>query len=358
MLYLGIDLGATNIGAALVDETGRIIRQGNRPTRVGREAHEIIQDIAELSLGLLEDEGLLQNDVTAVGIGIPGLADFETGIVHRCPNLFWEEIPLKEILHEWLSLPIYITNDANCAALAELYLGALKGRQNGVLITLGSGIGGGVILSGRIYTGAHGAAGEIGHMILQLDGEPCSCGNYGCFERYASANALIRMAQETLKTNSDSLMLRKTGLLAGSNAGVNVGSNAGSNVGSNAGVYSDTQHIALDYLTAQIVVDAAREGDPVALQVFDEYLYNLSRGIVSIINLYDPEVVALGGGLSHAGEFLLFAVREEVANHLSFKGFQSAEIVLATLGNEAGVIGAAMFAQGCWCDSKEREILY
>ena len=316
MYYLGIDLGATNMRAAIVDETGRIIRQNSMPTHAGRNVFEIIQDMAELSLRLFEVEGIAQSDITAAGIGVPGLADLKTGFVHQCSNLFWKDVPLADILRTWFVMPVYITNDANCSVLAEACIGVFRGRKNAVLITLGSGVGGGILLDGKLYTGAHGAAGEIGHMVIHLDGDFCACGNRGCFERYASADALIRMAQRAVAGSPDSLILRKAALVTG----------------------------AID---AQIVIDAAKEGDPIALRVFEEYIYNLSKGIVSLINLYDPEILALGGGVSCAGEFLISAVRSEVSKYLFFNGFSCEEIVLSALCNEAGVIGAALFAHAC-----------
>ena len=323
MLFLGIDLGATNIAAALVDDGGLIIRQESVPTLAKRSAQEIIDDITGLALRLVFEEGLSERDITAVGIGIPGVVTPETGIVQLCPNLNWRQLPLKDLLQKQLSMPIHITNDANCAALAELYGGAFRGRQNAVLMTLGSGIGGGVIFGGRLHTGAHGTAGEIGHLVVELDGELCECGNRGCFERYASADALIRsMATDALtrSASADALTCSRA---------------------------ADTQNRTPSDipLTAKDVIDAAKDGNAAATSAFEKYVYNLAKGIVSIINLYDPEVVALGGGVSHAGDFLLQAVRDEVAEHQFIKGYPVAEIVLATLGNEAGLVGAALYAR-------------
>ena len=305
MPFLGIDLGATNIAAALVDESGSIIRHASVPALARRSAGEIIDDMAGLSLRLVGDEGLSERDIAAVGVGIPGLVDPETGVVQLCPNLNWRQLPLKDLLQERLFLPIHITNDANCAALAELHAGAFRGRQSAVLITLGSGIGGGVILGGRLHTGAHGAAGEIGHVVVELDGELCACGNRGCFERYASAEALVRLYSASRPTDAS------TG----------------------------------EQQTAKEIIDAAKTGEAAAVAVFEAYVHNLAKGIVSINNLLDPEIIALGGGLSHAGDFLLQAVQKEVARHQFLKGYPIAEIVLAALGNEAGLIGAALYAR-------------
>ena len=293
--FLGIDLGATNIAAALVDAEGAPIRQASTPTQRGRDADEIIQDMAGLALGLLQEEGLREQDVAAAGVGVPGIVIPGTGTVHRCQNLSWQELPIRDMLQERLDLPLSIANDADCAALAELHIGAFRGRQSAVLITLGSGIGGGVVLGGRLYTGAHGAAGEIGHMVIHPGGDLCACGNRGCFERYASADALARRAAPL-------------------------------------------------WGTAKEAVDAARGGDGTAIDVFNGYVADLALGIIAVISLYDPEVVALGGGLSQAGDFLLTAVRKEVARRLPFKGYPTAKVVLAALGNEAGPIGAALYA--------------
>jgi len=323
VLFLGIDLGATNIAAALVDESGSIIRRSSTPTLAGRSAIQIIDDMVELSLRLVGDEGLAEQDIAGLGVGIPGVVSPKTGVVRLCPNLFWQQLPLKDMLQVRLPMPIFITNDANCAALAELYGGAFRGRQNAVLMTLGSGIGGGVIFGGRLHTGAHGTAGEIGHLVVELDGELCECGNRGCFERYASADALIRsMATDALtrSASADALTCSRA---------------------------ADTQNRTPSDipLTAKDVIDAAKDGNAAATSAFEKYVYNLAKGIVSIINLYDPEVVALGGGVSHAGDFLLQAVRDEVAEHQFIKGYPVAEIVLATLGNEAGLVGAALYAR-------------
>ena len=294
MFYIGVDLGATNIAAAIVDHNGEIARRLSVRTKPERGAPEIADDIAALCLSLIDEKKLSKDDIAAIGVGIPGVAIKETGMAHLCPNLFWHDVPIRDLLKKKLGLPVYIGNDANAAALAELTAGAFRGRQNCVLITLGSGIGGGIILNGKIFTGAHGIAGEIGHMAFDLDGKPCACGNPGCFERYASANALMCAANQK---------------------------------------------------DAEAVIDAVKKGISSAAKAFERYVYFLARGIVSIINIYDPEIIALGGGLSNAGEFLLSAVKEKVTENLSFKRMPSAEIVIAALGSDAGVIGAAMLAK-------------
>jgi len=332
MPFLGIDLGATNIAAALVDESSSIIRQASKPTLAGRPALEIIDDMVGLSLRMLGAEGLIEKDIAAIGVGIPGLVDPETGVVQLCPNLNWRQLPLKSMLQERLSLPIYITNDANCAALAELRVGAFQGRQSAVLITLGSGIGGGVILAGKLNTGAHGAAGEIGHLVVELDGELCACGNRGCFERYASAEALVRMYSTSKQAHSSSA---NTSMCPAS-------------ANTPMCLVSDYQQMCTSSdkpQTAREIIEAAKNGEVEAVAVFEKYACNLARGIVSIINLFDPEIIALGGGVSQAGDFLLDAVQEEIAEHQFLKGYPIAEIVLAALGNEAGLIGAALYAQ-------------
>jgi len=322
VLFLGIDLGATNIAAALVDESGSIIRSSSTPTLSVRPATQVIDDMVALSLRLIGDEGLTEQDIAALGVGIPGIVSSETGVVHLCPNLFWQQLPLKDMLQTHLSMPVHITNDANCAALAELQVGAFRSRQSAVLITLGSGIGGAVILGGKLHSGAHGAAGEIGHMVVELCGELCACGNRGCFERYASADALMRMYSADASTRMYS-------------ADASTRMNSASNT---TDIPTGKTH------TAKEIIAAAKNGEPTATAVFEKYVYSLAKGIVSIINLYDPEIIALGGGISHAGDFLLQTVRKEVSKHLFLKDCPSAEIVLATLGNEAGIIGAALYA--------------
>ncbi|MCL2339538.1 MAG: ROK family protein [Actinomycetia bacterium] len=330
-LELGIDLGATNIAAALVDADNQIVQQASLPTQPERPAAEILADIVRLAEGLVRDTGRRAQDIAAIGLGVPGIADPQSGVVYLCPNLGWQDLPVRELLaagfqQVGLAAPVFIANDANCAALAELYLGALRGCQNAVLVTLGSGIGGGLIVNGQLQTGAHGAAGEVGHMAVELHGPDCPCGSTGCWERFASAPALRQLAAER-------------GLTADTSLSTDRNLTTGDPLSTARNLTSAVQ------LSTEQIIAAAQAGDRQAQQVFAEYIYNLARGLASIISMVDPEVVALGGGLSAAGDFLLTAVRDELALQLPFQGYPTAEIVLATLGNAGGLVGAALYAR-------------
>ena len=316
MYYVGIDLGGTGIKAGLVDENGKILQKATCPTLVERGARPVVDDMAQLVLKVTQMGGLTLADIKAIGIGLPGIQDPRTGHVPFCTNLYWHEVPVIEWMQETLGsgVPIFIGNDATVAGLAESVAGVSAGIRNSVFLTLGTGVGGGVVLDGKVYSGDHGVGSELGHMITVMDGEPCTCGNRGCWERYASATALIRMGTEAANAHPDCLIMTS--------------------------VEGDTSKI-----TAKTVMDAAKAGDEVALKVFDRYVYHLCVGLVAVINFLDPEVIVLGGGVSHTGPFLLDAVRAKLPSMVFYKTMPYARIELATLGNDAGIIGAAMLGR-------------
>ena len=314
MVYVGIDLGGTSIKAGLVDEQGKILCKATCPTLVERGARPVVDDMAKLSLEVIEKDGYTLNDVKAIGIGLPGIQDPRTGIVPFCTNLYWHEVPVIEWMQETIQKPIYIGNDATVAGLAESVAGVSAGIENSVFLTLGTGVGGGIVLGGKVYSGTNGVGSELGHMITVIDGEKCTCGNRGCWERYASATALIRMGREAAEKHPESLIA----------ASVNG---------------------KLDDITAKTVIDAAKAGDAVANEVFERYVYYLCAGLVNIINFIDPEVIVLGGGVSHAGQFLLDAVNRRLPSMVFYKTMPYARVALATLGNDAGIIGAAMLGR-------------
>ncbi len=314
MVYVGIDLGGTNIKAGLVDEQGKILCKATCPTLVERGARPVVDDMAKLSLEVIEKGGYTLDDVKAIGIGLPGIQDPRTGIVPFCTNLYWHEVPVIEWMQETIKKPIYIGNDATVAGLAESVAGVSAGIENSVFLTLGTGVGGGIVLGGRVYSGTNGVGSELGHMITVIDGELCTCGNRGCWERYASATALIRMGREAAEKHPESLIA----------ASVNG---------------------RLDDIDAKVVIDAAKAGDDAASEVFERYVYYLCAGLVNIINFIDPEVIVLGGGVSHAGQFLLDAVNRRLPSMVFYKTMPYARVALATLGNDAGIIGAAMLGR-------------
>ena len=315
MVYaVGIDLGGTNIGAGVVDEEGRIIAKEEVPTGVGRPYEEIMKDMAGVARSVVGKAGLSMDDIGWIGVGAPGVADNDAGEVVFANNLFWHHVPVRRELRKYIDKPAYIENDANVAMLAEYACGVAKDVKNAILLTLGTGLGGGIIIDGKIYGGTHHVGAEIGHMCFDVDGIACNCGNVGCWERYASATALIRMGAEAATAHPESLLHEKTGGDSGK-------------------------------MTAKIVIDAAKDGDAVALEVFNRYIYYVAMGMVSLINTFDPEMFVIGGGVSKAGDFLLHALREKMQKHIFYKDQPYATIELSVMGNDAGIIGAAMLGR-------------
>ena len=314
MLYIGLDVGGTTFKAGVVNEKGEILCKDAMPTGIERPYQEIIADMAALCKKVAADAGVEMKDIASIGVGVPGMFDNKTGRIPFCTNLGWHDVPFVAEMKKHLDVPVYGDNDATVAGLAESVAGASAGVDSSVILTLGTGVGGGIVINGRPYSGAHGCGSEIGHMILKMDGEMCTCGNAGCFERYASATAIIREAKKAVAIHPESSIMEKCG--------------------------GDMEKI-----NAKIVIDSAKEGDETAKAVFDGYVRGLAHGIVSIINLIDPEIILLGGGVAHAGEFLLDAVREAVKPLVFFKTMPYARIELAQLGNDAGIIGAAMLGK-------------
>jgi len=314
MLYIGIDVGGMSIKAGLVDEEGNILFKHSCPTGVERGYVAVIRDIAHLGLATVEKAGRRMEEVKAIGIGIPGIMDQRTGIIPFCTNLAWHDVPIIEEMKQYTDLPVYVDNDATVAGLAESVKGVSAGTKNSVFITLGTGVGGGVVLNGKVFSGAHGVATEIGHMVTVAGGLPCTCGKRGCWERYASATALIR-AGRVLCAEKPNCPLMK--------------------------------HVDGDIrtITAKDVIDLAMAGDEDCAKIFDDYIYHLVVGLTNLINVYDPEVIVLGGGVSHCGDFLLNAVRSLLPKYVFFKSMPYARVELASLTNDAGIIGAAMLGR-------------
>ena len=314
MVYIGIDVGGTGIKIGVVDEQGQLIHQGETPTLVGRPSQEIIADMGRCALKVLEEANLTVDDVHSVGIGIPGIADAKTGNVIFCTNMGWKDVPLRSELQKYINKPVFIDNDATVAGFAESVAGVSKGTSSSVFLTLGTGVGGGIVINGRPWSGFHGVGSEIGHIPMDIGGVPCTCGNEGCLERYCSATAIIRMGKQILQQHPESMMMEMVG--------------------------GDPEK-----LTAKIVFDAARELDNAAMKVFTTYVDYLAKACYTIIAFLDPEVIVLGGGVSKAGSFLLDAVRARVPKYLLFKTLPYSRIELARLGADAGMIGAAMLGR-------------
>ena len=303
---IGIDLGGTNIAVGVVDDHHRIVAEASLPAGAHRPAEQVVADMCRAVELALDKAGLTPADCASIGVGTPGTCDPERGVVVRAYNLNWFDVPVCAMLTAHFGLPARLSNDANCAALAETVAGAAVGCRNMMLITLGTGVGGGIIVDGRIVSGLGGAGGEPGHSLLVLDGEPCTCGRRGCWEVYASATALIRQGREAAAAHPTSLLNR----------------------------YPE--------LTGRDVFDAADAGDEAAQAVLKRYYVYVAAGITDLVNILSPEMVLIGGGISRQGERLLRPIRRYVAANC-FGGAKRLQPVIqaAQLGNEAGIIGAA-----------------
>ncbi len=313
--YIGIDLGGTNIISGVVDEEYRILATAAMPTRLPRSAKEIVKDMVKATKEAIDRAGLFMDDITSIGIGVPGTANKETGLVEYANNLEFYNEPLLQLLKEYFDKPIYFDNDANAAAYGEYLAGCGRGTKSLVMVTLGTGVGGGIVLNDKIYTGSNYAGGELGHISIKFDGKECNCGRRGCFEVYGSATALTSMARDAMEKARDSKMWEICG--------------------------GD-----LDRVEGKTVFAASKLSDRTAKEVLDTYIYYLSVGITDIINIFQPEVLCIGGGISKAGDMFLVPLKELVGRQVYTKNSNhQTKIRIATLNNDAGIIGAAMLKE-------------
>ena len=312
MLYIGIDLGGTNIAVGLVDESGQILARMTVPTRAERSAEEIVATMAEAAKILLAEAGVAEGEIASVGVGTPGAVDREAGVVVSACNLHFSNTPLREMLGEYFSCPVYVENDANCAAWAEATAGAAKGARDSLMITLGTGVGGGIVIGGRLYGGFNNYGGEFGHMIIADGGERCACGRRGCVEAYSSATALIRDVKRATETHPESLLAS----IAQREGGVN----------------------------GKTVFAAVEQGDATARCVLDEYVRHLALALINLIRIFQPQVLVVGGGVAQAGEALLAPLRERVSEIYGSYVTENKRTAIkaAALGNDAGIVGAAL----------------
>lgn len=313
--YVGIDLGGTNIVAGVVDEEYKILSKASVKTNCPRPAEEIMDDMAKVVFEAVEKSGLLLNDIEWVGVGAPGTANVETGTIEYANNLGFENVHMVEYLQKKINKPVHIENDANAAAYGEFLAGAAKGTKHAVCITLGTGVGGGIIIDGKIYSGFNFAGAELGHTVIEVDGVPCTCGRKGCFEAYSSATGLIRMTKEAMEADKSSKMWEMSKEEDGK-------------------------------VTARLAFDAMRAGDKSAKEVVDKYIKYLAIGIANTINIFQPEILCIGGGVCNEGDALLIPLKELVKKEVySRNSGKNTEIVIAKLGNDAGIIGAAFLGQ-------------
>ncbi len=303
---IGVDLGGTNIAVGIVDGAQRIVGRASVPTEPVHGAAGVVDDIVRCIALALGEAGAEMADCTAIGVGSPGNCDMEQGIVRNAHNLGWERVPLSALLRERTGLPAFVGNDADCAALGEVVAGAARGCGSALLITLGTGVGGGLVIGGKIFSGHRTLGGEFGHMCIAMDGEACSCGQRGCWEAYASATALIRQARAAAAARPESALAR------------------------------------LETIDGRSIYAAAAAGDAAAQAVTARYAEYVGVGLVNLLNALFPEVILLGGGIAGAGEALLAPVRAYAAAHFFVgDGALLPPIRQAALGNDAGIIGAA-----------------
>lgn len=314
MYRIGIDLGGTNIVAGVVDESYRIVATAKCKTAMPRPADAIMADMAEMCRQAVKNAGLTMDDIAAIGVGSPGVCNAETGVVEFANNLDFHNVPMRDTLQKLLNKPVNIENDANAAAWGEFVAGAAKGKNSCVCITLGTGVGGGVVIDGKIYAGHNFAGTELGHTVIVFDGEPCSCGRNGCWEAYASATALIRQTRRSMQAHKDSQMWQ---------------------------IASD-----LDRVSGRTAFDAMRAGDTAGKAVVDAYIDYIACGLTNMINIFQPEVLCVGGGICHEGETLMAPLRRYIERErYSKNSVKQTEICAAKLGNDAGIIGAAYLGQ-------------
>lgn len=312
MYRIGVDLGGTNIAVGVINENLDVIGRAKLKTNVPRPAEEIFSDIAKAVLMAVEDAGIKLDEVISVGVGTPGSVNKSNGMIEFANNLDFNKVPAKEMLENKVGRPVYIDNDANCAALGEATAGVGRGVSSFVAITLGTGVGSGIVIDGRIIGGVNFAAGEMGHMVIVVGGEQCNCGRKGCWERYASANALTVQTKDAMKENPQSLMWQQ--------------------VSGN-----------IEKVSGRTAFDAMRQGDETAQEVVSQYIYYVSTGIINIINALQPEIICVGGGIGHEGENLLEPIRRHVEKErYSIYAEKQTQICAAVLGNDAGIIGAAL----------------
>lgn len=318
MYYFGIDLGGTNISAGIVDSNCNIILKKSCKTNIPRSKEEICNDMATLFFDILNETKISINEIPFVGIGSPGAVNRDSGVVEFANNLFFYNWDLKKMMEERLNKRVFIENDANAAAYGEFIAGSTKNASISMTITIGTGIGSGLIFNKQIYGGINNNAVELGHMVIIPNGRPCSCGRRGCFEKYASANALIFNTKEYLKS------LKKNETIIWSLIGNDI-----------------------DNVDAKTAFLAMKKGDIIGEKIVNEYCRYLSLGIVNVINLFQPEIICIGGGICNEGNLLLDPIYKTVEKErYSVYATKQTRLCIASLGNDAGIIGAAFL--GCY----------
>ncbi len=302
---IGVDIGGTTVKLGLFDRQGQVLEKWEIPTVKEDQGSHILPDIAAAVKDRMASRGLTKDEILGVGVGAPGPVDTE-GTVYKAVNLGWDVFNIPQVLQAQLDLPVKAANDANVAAFGEMWQGGGKGHANIVAVTLGTGVGGGIIVNGSILTGATGAGGEIGHIHIEdNEPDPCGCQNHGCLEQYASATGVVRLARRRLAQDQEPSILRSR-----------------------------------SELSAKAVWDAVKAEDRVAVQIAEQFGEYLGKGLAAVAAVVNPEVFVIGGGVSKAGEILFDYIRPAYEKYV-FHGCRNARFALATLGNDAGIFGAA-----------------
>ena len=313
-LVIGIDLGGTKISTALADDSGKIMAHDYRETRADEGQEVVVGRMLDAARQVMAQAEVETTQVSAVGIGAPGPMDIEAGVVVAPPNLpGWDRVPLKQLIEAELAITTFLDNDANAAALGEHRFGAGRGTEHMIYVTVSTGIGGGLILGGKLYHGAGGVAGEIGHVTILPNGPPCNCGNRGCLESLASGTSIARVARERVAHGTPTLM-------------------------------ADLAKGDPKRITAKLVAEAAKQGDAEAQHILSEAMNYLGIGMANLANLFNPQLIVIGGGLTNVGDPLFEPVRRAIGRHAFVAAAQAVRVVRAELGNDAGVMGAVALA--------------
>ena len=311
-MRIGVDIGGTNLVAGLVDDKFNLVDKVGTPANGSRSDREIIDDIIMLCKKLMSQNNLEVSDIEAIGLGVPGCFDNDNGVIVFCENINFLNTPVGEWIRREIDVPVYLGNDADCAALGEAYAGATKDAAHSVMVTIGTGIGGGIIINKKIYSGFNGCGGELGHMVIKSDGELCGCGRRGCFEAYGSATALVKQTKDAIIKNPESYLAKTP----------------------------------LEEVNGKTAFDAMRAGCPVGTAVVEKYVENFATGITNIINIFQPEMVVIGGGFSKEGKPFTDMIMKYVSKERYGEntGLPKTTLCTAVLGNDAGVIGAALLS--------------
>ena len=311
ILRIGIDLGGMSIKAGLVNDEYQIVYKETAPTDVEHGTEKLCADIIALIQRVCQ-KAPQGKTVQSIGIGVPGDVNKHTGRIVYCNNIPLQDFDLRGAIEKATGIKTYINNDANVAALGEVIAGAAREFSDAVMVTIGTGIGSGIVINNQIYLGCNGAAGELGHEVIVVDGLPCPCGRRGCYEQYASATALIRMTREAMKAHPESKMWEIAG--------------------------------DLDGVNGKTSFDARRAGDPIGTKVVDVYVKYLAAGLVNVVNIFQPQAIIIGGGISKEGDYLLDLLRDILRRERYSRGEHQAALLTARLGNNAGIVGASQLS--------------